>query len=146
MPGRKVCVVLNAEQLRPILRAAWGPDTCDPHDLADWRPDNPARGQCGVTALVVQDLLGGDLVLGEVFVDRTKVGHHYWNRLPGGHDIDFTADQFHPAEVVTGGQVQHRPPDAPRRCREQYELLRRRVLAALAARPGVSRQDSGTIR
>jgi hypothetical protein len=85
-----------------------------------------------VTALVVQDLLGGDLVVGEVFVDQAKVGHHYWNRLPDGSDVDFTADQFHPGEVIAGGQLQQRPPDAPRRCREQYELLSRRVLAALA--------------
>jgi len=104
-------VALTTEQLKPILRAAWGSDTCDPHDLEDWRPDNPARGQCGVTALV----------------------DHYWNRLPDGRDIDFTADQFDPAEVVSGGQVQHRPPNAPVWCREQYELLRRRVLAALPA-------------
>jgi hypothetical protein len=129
--------VLNTELLRPILRAAWGPDTCDPHDLQDWRPDNPARGQCGVTALVVQDLLGGDLVLGEVFVDQSKVGHHYWNRLPDGRDVDFTADQFHPGEVIVGGRVQQRPRDAPRRCREQYELLSRRVLAALAGSPAI---------
>jgi hypothetical protein len=124
-------VVPNAEMLRPILRVCWGPDTCDPHDLADWRPANPARGQCGVTAFIVQDLLGGELVLGEVFVDETLVGHHYWNRLPDGRDVDFTAEQFYPAEVVRGGQIQHRPPEAPKRCREQYELLRRRVLAAL---------------
>jgi hypothetical protein len=130
---REGCEVLNTELLRPILRAAWGADTCDPHDLPDWRPDNPARGQCGVTALVVQDLLGGDLVLGEVLVDQVKVGHHYWNRLPDGRDVDFTADQFHPGEVVAFGRLQQRPPDAPRRCREQYELLSRRVHAALAA-------------
>lgn len=114
--------------LATILRSAWGADTCDPHDLPDWRPDNPARGQCGVTTLVVHDLLGGEIVLGEVLADGKKTGYHYWNRLPGGRDIDFTADQFHPGEVVTAGEVQPRPPDAPRRCREQYELLRRRVL------------------
>jgi hypothetical protein len=125
--------VLNIETLLPIFRAAWGPDTCDPHDLDDWRPGNPARGQCGVTALVLQDLLGGDLVLGEVFVGADKVGHHYWNRLPGGREVDLTADQFHPGEVVIGGQVQRRPEGPPRRCREQYELLRRRVTDALLA-------------
>jgi hypothetical protein len=135
--------MLDIETLRPVLRAAWGPDTCDPHDRPGWRPDNPARGQCGVTALVVQDLLGGELILGEVLVAGTRVGHHYWNRLPGG-DVDLTAGQFHPGEVVTGAEVQHRPPDAPRRCRAQYELLSRRVHEALTAAghrsPGVSRR------
>ncbi|MFC7532056.1 hypothetical protein [Actinoplanes sp. GCM10030250] len=121
----------DIDSLRPILRSAWGADTCDPHDLADWHPGNPARGQCGVTALVVQELLGGDLVLGEVVAGGVKVGHHYWNRLPDGRDVDFTAGQFHPGEVVTGGEVQRRPPGAPQRCREQYELLRRRCAEAL---------------
>jgi hypothetical protein len=120
--------------LRPVLRAAWGPDTCDPDSRGSWRPDNPARGQCGTTALVIQDLLGGDLVIAEVYVGQTKIGHHYWNRLLDGADVDLTAEQFqsHPDERVVGGEVRHRPPDAPRRCREQYELLRHRVFTALA--------------
>ena len=127
--------MLSVQMLRPLLRAAWGPDTCDPHDLENWRPDNPSRGQCGVTALVIQDLLGGDLILGEVYVGKSKVGHHYWNRLPDGSEVDLTADQFQPEEAVVGGQVKHRPADAPRRYRDQYELLRRRVWAALADHP-----------
>lgn len=124
--------MLNVELLRPLLRAAWGPDTCDPHDLANWRPENPARGQCGTTALVVQDLLGGELFLGQVHVDGVKIGHHWWNRLPDGTPVDLTAEQFLPGETVSGGEIRHRPPDAPRRCRGQYELLRHRVLSALA--------------
>jgi hypothetical protein len=125
--------MLSVEVLRPLLRAAWGADTCDPHDLERWWPGNPARGQCGVTALVVQDLLGGELILGAVHVEGAKVGHHYWNRLPDGTEVDFTADQFHADEVVAGGRLQHRPPEAPGRCREQYELLRTRVFGALPA-------------
>jgi 8-oxo-dGTP pyrophosphatase MutT (NUDIX family) len=123
--------MLHVELLRPLLRAAWGPDTCDPHDLNNWRPGNPARGQCGTTALVIQDLLGGELILGQVHVDGVKVGHHWWNRLPDGTTVDLTAGQFHPGETVTGGEVRHRPPEPPRRCRGQYELLRHRVLGAL---------------
>jgi hypothetical protein len=74
-----------------------------------------------------------DLILGEVFVGDAKVGHHYWNRLPDGRDVDLTADQFHPPEAIVGGEVQPRPPGPPRRCRRQHELLRQRVLAALDA-------------
>jgi hypothetical protein len=123
--------VIDLETLRPILRAAWGLDTCDPHDEGDWHPGNPARGQCGVTALIIQDLLGGDLILGEVFAGETKTGYHYWNRLPDGREVDLTAGQFHPGEVIVGAEVQQRPPGPPRRCRQQYETLRQRVLTAL---------------
>ncbi|WP_025619515.1 YunG family protein [Salinispora cortesiana] len=125
--------MVNVELLRPMFQTAWGPDTCDPHDLADWRPENPARGQCGTTALVVQELLGGELILGEVHVEGVKTGFHWWNRLPDGTDVDLTAGQFHPGEIVTGGAVRRREPGTPlKRCRGQYELLGHRVLNTLA--------------
>jgi 8-oxo-dGTP pyrophosphatase MutT (NUDIX family) len=123
--------MLTLSRLRPVVRDAWGPDTCDPVDLKDWRPDNPARGQCGVTALVLHDLLGGDLILGEVHENGTRRGHHYWNRLPDGTEVDLTQDQFRPDETVTGGVTVARPSGLPRRCRGQYKLLRHRVLAQL---------------
>ncbi|MGW3608218.1 YunG family protein, partial [Micromonospora sp. NPDC005161] len=63
--------------------------------MQDWHPDNAARGQCGATALIIQDLLGGELILGEVVARDAKVGYHYWNRLPDGRDVDLTADQFY---------------------------------------------------
>jgi hypothetical protein len=116
-----------------VIRAAWDADTCDPVDLADWSPDNPARGQCGVTALVLHDLFGGDLVLGEVRVDGVRTGHHWWNRFGPGIDVDLTREQFRADEVVTAGRVVERPARPPRRCRAQYELLRDRVIAGLRA-------------
>ena len=125
---------ITVDELRTHFLAAWGPDTCYPDMSAEWRPDNPSRDQCGMTALVVQDVLGGDLVLAEVHVDGAKVGHHYWNRLPDGSEVDLTGDQFTPDEQVVGGTVVVRPPDAPRYHREQYELLRSRVLGFLADR------------
>jgi hypothetical protein len=95
--------MLNVKLLRPLLRAAWGPDTCDPHDLVNWWPGNPARGQCGTTALVVQDLLGGELILCEVHVDGAKIGHHWRLELTGygyGHYVG-TFDG-RPAALHTG--------------------------------------------
>lgn len=130
--------MLDLETLRPVIEAGWGLDTCDPHDLPEWRPDNPARGQCGVTALVLHDLLGGELILGEVHVEGVKVGDHYWNRLPDGRIVDLTATQFHPHETIVGGEVQQRPPHAPGRCREEYELLRKRVFTALDRDPSAA--------
>jgi hypothetical protein len=78
-------------------------------------------------------VLGGDLIMGEVHVAGVQIGHHHWNRLPDGSEVDLTADQFRPDEEVVGGKVVVRPPDGPRRHREQYELPRGRVVDALAA-------------
>jgi hypothetical protein len=126
-------MTITAADLVPYFQSSWGADTCYPDSSGEWTPDNPSRDQCGMTALVVQDVLGGDLVLAEVQVEGAKVGHHYWNVLPDGSEVDLTADQFRPEEEVVGGTVVVRPPDAPRRHREQYELLRDRVMSALAA-------------
>jgi hypothetical protein len=123
----------DADALRRHFLAAWGADTCYPDMSEEWTPENPSRDQCGMTALVVQDILGGDLIIAEVHVEGAQIGHHYWNRLPDGSELDLTADQFRPDEQVVGGTVIVRPPNAPRYHREQYERLRGRVFERLAA-------------
>ena len=122
---------MQLERIEAALRASWSDETCDPVDRP-WSPANPAKGQCGVTALVVHDLLGGDLVVAEVLhADGTRQGDHTWNRLPDGTEVDLTAEQFRAGEVVQPGRVVERPPGPPRRCVDEYELLRTRVLARL---------------
>lgn len=71
------------EPLLEILFEVWSHKSS-----TKYTPDNPARGQCGVTALVVQDLLGG-----EILKTPLPEGWHYYNRI-GGEAIDFTASQF----------------------------------------------------
>ncbi|MGI5242629.1 YunG family protein [Dactylosporangium sp. CA-139066] len=118
--------------LLPVLLRCWGPDTCDPSDLADWHPGNPARGQCGPTALVVREILGGDLIRARVTAGGEPAGHHYWNRLPDGSELDLTREQFRPGElIVGGGEPVHVPEGPPTRLRGQHALLRHRVLSAL---------------
>jgi hypothetical protein len=120
------------DRLTAAVRAAWCPQTCDDVDLADRTPGNPARGQCGATALVLHDLLGGDLLLAEVLLpDGSRQGVHWWNRLPDGREVDLTREQFAPHEVVQEPRVVVRPPGLPRRNREQYLALRAVVLDAL---------------
>ena len=117
------------------VRVSWGADTCDPVDRADWHPGNPSRGQCGVTALVLHDLFGGELVLGEVRVAGERTGVHWWNRFGAGIDVDLTRDQFRPDEEIVGAEVIQRPAGPPNRCRAEYELLRERVLRVATAGP-----------
>ena len=53
-----------------------------------WTSENPAKGQCGVTALVVQEICGGK-------IKKTKVGEewHFYNCIDGQR-FDFTDTQF----------------------------------------------------
>ncbi|MFG2563674.1 hypothetical protein [Streptomyces sp. NPDC048496] len=114
------------------VRSSWSADTCTPGFRPRWSPDNPARDQCGVTAMVLNDLLGGELIRGEVHVNGERVDYHWWNRLGMGVEIDLTREQFRPEEIVTGGIVIPRPPITEwRRLREEYELLRDRVMEKL---------------
>ena len=119
--------------LEAAIRSSWDADTTTPEFRPRWNPDNPARDQCGVTAMVVNDLLGGELIRGEVLVDGVRVDYHWWNRLGMGIEIDLTREQFEPHEIVAGGTVIARP-DEIVRLREEYELLRGRVLERLRGR------------
>jgi hypothetical protein len=124
------------------LRAAWDADTCDPVDLP-WSPQNPSRGQCGVTALVLHDHFGGELLVAEVLRDDgTRQGFHIWNRLPDGTEVDLTWAQFGPDEHVQEARILQRD-GPPRRCAEQYDLLRARVAAAVQPSSTVASASSG---
>lgn len=74
---------MNEERLLRILRRCWSRDTS-----TKWTPEAPASGQCGVTALVAQDLIGGEIA-------KTRVGGdwHFYNMI-GGRRVDFTVEQF----------------------------------------------------
>lgn len=120
--------------LERALRASWSERTCDPVDLPDWSPENAARGQCGVTALVVQDHLGGELLVADVrHPDGSRQGIHYWNRLPGGEELDLTREQFAATETVQAPSVVPRPPDVTgARLEAQYRALAASVGERLA--------------
>lgn len=74
-------------------------------DQRRWRPSNPAFGQGAVTACVVQDYLGGDIVFTTAHLpDGTKEGHYY--NLADGKETDLTSGQF-PAGTTFTPEVPH---------------------------------------
>lgn len=107
-------------------------------DLEQWSPQNPARGQCAVTALIVQELVGGELLLADVHNhDGSRQGVHFWNRLAGGLEVDLTREQFLPTEVVQTPKVVERAPDLTGgRLYPQYLAL------TAAVRAGLERLDA----
>jgi hypothetical protein len=111
------------------VRAAWSLETAE--DPALWSPDNPAIEHCGVTALVVRELLGGEILVAGVVRDGRRVCRHAWNRLPSGLTLDLTREQFREGERFESPVVGH--PLVADRHPERFELFRRRVLGALRA-------------
>ena len=124
---------VTLRELEDAIRAAWSAETtfASAEYLAR-APGTPSRGQCGTTALVVHDLLGGEVLVSQVAVGGRADGVHYWNRLGGGLEVDLTHDQFCADEVVLPPRVVDRPGlPRPERGRSAYLLLRSRVLTAL---------------
>lgn len=127
-------------QIEDAIRASWGPDTADPGD--GWNPENPSRGQCDVTCLVVHDLFGGELLSADVLFPDGRVEGHMWNRLAGGIELDLTREQFVEGQVVGEPRAAERPatfsPDHHRYHRyEAYLVLAEKVRRALGeAAPG----------
>ncbi len=73
----------NSERLYYALKKSWSGETS-----SLWSRENPARGQGSVTALVVQDIFGGELA-------KTAVSgaEHFYNIVEGTR-WDFTFSQF----------------------------------------------------
>jgi hypothetical protein len=74
---------LDEDDVLRRLREAWSSESS-----TLWTEDTPARGQCGVTSLVVQDHFGG-----EIRKTPTDGGLHFYNWI-GGQRYDLTAEQF----------------------------------------------------
>jgi hypothetical protein len=120
------------ERASEALAQSWSRDTSAEPEV--WSEQTPSRGQCAVTALVVQDLFGGELL-------RCDAEHtsHYWNRLPSGHEVDLTRHQFGPdfkpefVEKRSRAYVLSFPDTIAR-----YSKLRRNVMAKLGEANGRS--------
>jgi hypothetical protein len=127
--------VVTLAALEQAIREAWSLDTADEDD--GWTPENPSRGQCDITALVVQDVLGGDILGADVYLDGARIEGHMWNRLVSGIEIDLTREQFRRGETIGEPRTGRRTsaiadPSHPRYHRyEAYLVLSERVRGRL---------------
>ncbi len=89
------CVLLSevdlskwSQRVRERLERAFSPETAQ----QGWSTLVPSSGQCAAVAVIVHDLLGGQMVSA-----RVEGRSHWFNRvqMPDGEvDLDLTADQF----------------------------------------------------
>ena len=118
---------LSLDDVETAIRGAWGRETSDDPD--EWSEANAARGQCAVTALLVHELLGGDILVANVLRDGVRVERHAWNRLASGVTIDLTREQFRNGEALGEPRVEELV--LTDRNQEHFTTLRERVRSQL---------------
>ena len=124
---------MDIQKFREVLPSLCAADTAAGGGKG-WTPENPTFGHCAVVSLLAQDLFGGELL--RISLEGTPFaegGSHYYNHLPDGTVVDFTAQQFGdwkcdgiPTEIrarerTLGGAD----------TRTRYELLKARLAEAL---------------
>ena len=129
--GKRAAALLRAElqSFYDTVSGFWIKETALPALRDRWTSETPALGQSGITALLVQDRFGGELV-------RTVIvghGSHYHNRLPNGQEVDLASGEYPDMTPVGEPEVRERErvlgsPDALQaRTRERYDLLKRAI-------------------
>lgn len=79
---------------------------------------------------MIQDLLGGDLLIADVTGGDENNEVNYWNQFTNGLEIDLTREQFQSHRTIGEPRVVVRPPGGPRAYINEYQLLRARVFSA----------------
>ena len=83
-----------------------------------WEEENPSKGQCSVTALVIHDCFGGTIL-------KTKVNDiwHFYNKV-NDQVMDLTSGQF--GMPIAYQDIESNMEDALTACSyEQYEYLKK---------------------
>ncbi|MCX6824052.1 MAG: hypothetical protein NT085_02905 [candidate division SR1 bacterium] len=113
-------------QLENAIRNSWDKKTCYPPNTNKRSLKNSSLGQCAVTALVIQDYVGGKLLF-------CFHNNHYWNRLPNGEIVDLTKEQFPEGTLLCIDEIIERTScltgksAIQAKTNERYQLLKSRV-------------------
>ncbi len=128
-PAPEATAAVTLAALEAAIRASWSQETSADPD--EWTVDNPSRGQCDATAVVLRSYLGGEILVADIVRDGRRIERHAWNRLSSGLTLDLTRDQLLPGQELGSPSVQE--PMLLGNSRERHALLAERVAAALAA-------------
>lgn len=121
-------------EIEAAVRSSWGQDTCFASaDYMSRGSDRPSRGQCGTTALVVQQLLGGHLIVADVEYHGRPDGVHYWNATTGGVELDLTREQFIDGESLVNERCVIGARNEDSAGEQPFQVLAQRVADALSS-------------
>lgn len=122
---------MNLSDFKKVLQKSWSRETS--YCPEEWDDSNPSVGQCAVSALVVNDYFGGDIVWAEAVLPNGQIVSHYFNFIDG-KEVDLTRSQFPDGAIIPEG-VEKKKEFASTRdfmlssesTKKRYELLKERV-------------------
>lgn len=79
---------MKINELERIIRLSWNKDTTYPYYKNIWKEKNPSLGQGAVTALIVNDFMGGKIMR----CMGNEISHYY--NLINDNIVDLTQEQF----------------------------------------------------
>lgn len=132
--------MVQLSHIEKALMQCWVKETSS--DPERWTPDNPAWGQCAVSALMVNDYVGGEIVWAEAMLPDGRAISHYFNRINEA-EVDLTRRQFPEGTIIPLG-VEKKKHYASTRdyvlsfpaTQERYEILKARMEEYLATFEG----------
>ena len=130
---RKENSILLRERFEELLGTICHRETSS--DPNGWTEENPLWGHCAVVSLLAQDYFGGTLLrvsLAEV-PEFAHMRSHYYNALPDGSVVDFTAPQFggrYPGDLKAEERTRDHILSFPE-TKQRYILLAGRMKSAI---------------
>ena len=138
--GIKCCPVDNKygdkiqslDDLFGLLLDCWCRETAYPPCQEEYDHEkDPTCGQCAITATIIHDIFGGDVIK----IRQNNGATHYFNRIDGNY-IDLTSDQFDlygikydsEPNIVIPRKYYNNSPDTKKRYRLLLDLLELRLL------------------
>ena len=132
--GWQTAGITDARGLTPrdyydLLSGIWCAETCAPRMRPDWTPENRTLGQCSITAFLMQDLYGGQ-VLGVPLDDGN---YHCFNAVDGCV-FDLTSEQFGEKELDYSACVEQLRAVhfAKEEKKQRYQYLRKKLFERLS--------------
>lgn len=116
----------NYPLLKQAIKESWSKDTTYEEIRDKWTKENKSYGQCAVTALLIQNYLGGEIYKADVKGEKYS---HFWNVLPNGEVVDLTKKQFGNKEIkFINVEIKDRGELMKNKdLKNRYEILRSRV-------------------
>jgi hypothetical protein len=128
----------KTSELVKAIESSWCAETSN--NPEKWTKENTSYGQCAVTALVLNDFVGGDIIRCMVKLsDNTKVSH-YFNYFQGFY-YDLTRKQFDSTVGFDLTNNQTRTKEEllnNESTKQRYELLKQKTLEKLGFIEGES--------